>query len=64
MTVKYSIALNCGKIVLKRTEYEALPPEGQYPDHEEFVCNTWNSLPESVVSAPSLNTFKNKLHKH
>ena len=23
----------------------------------------WNSLPESVVSAPSLNSFKNRLDK-
>ena len=27
------------------------------------VVNTWNSLPESVVSAPSLNAFKNRLDK-
>ena len=25
------------------------------------VTNTWNNLPNSVVSAPSLNTFKNRL---
>ena len=28
------------------------------------VVNTWNSLPDSVVSAPSINTFKNRLDKH
>ena len=28
------------------------------------VVNTWKSLPESVVSAPSVNTFKNRLDKH
>lgn len=28
------------------------------------VVNLWNSLPESVVMAPSLNTFKSRLNKH
>lgn len=28
------------------------------------VINVWNSLPDSVVCACSLNTFKNKLDKH
>jgi hypothetical protein len=28
------------------------------------VVNDWNSLPESVVSAPSLNSFKNRLDQH
>jgi hypothetical protein len=27
------------------------------------VVNNWNSLPESVISAPSLNSFKNRLDK-
>ena len=27
------------------------------------VTNAWNRLPEDVVSAPSLNTFKNRLDK-
>lgn len=27
------------------------------------VVNAWNSLPEEVVSAPSLNAFKNRLDK-
>ena len=27
------------------------------------VVDFWNSLPESVVSAPSLNLFKNRLDK-
>jgi len=28
------------------------------------VVNTWNSLPDSVVDADTLNTFKNRLDKH
>ena len=28
------------------------------------VINLWNSLPEEVVYAPSLNIFKNKIDKH
>ena len=30
----------------------------------ERVVTPWNSLPEDVVSAPSLNTFKNRLDRH
>ena len=28
------------------------------------VVNLWNSLPEDIVSSPSVNTFKNRLDKH
>ena len=28
------------------------------------VSDTWNSLPEKVVSAPSLHSFENRLDKH
>ena len=28
------------------------------------VVSDWNSLPESVVSAPNMNTFKNRLDAH
>ena len=28
------------------------------------VVNDWNSLPESVVTAPTVNCFKNRLDKH
>ena len=28
------------------------------------VISDWNQLPEEVVSAPSLNAFKNRLDKH
>jgi hypothetical protein len=28
-----------------------------------MVTKTWNSLPQSVVDAPSVNTFKNRLDK-
>ena len=28
------------------------------------VTSKWNSLPESVISAPSINSFKNRLDKH
>lgn len=28
------------------------------------VVNTWNNLPEHVVSAPSINAFKSRLNKH
>ena len=29
-----------------------------------FITNVWNSLPFSVVTAPSVNSFKNRLDKH
>ena len=28
------------------------------------VINAWNGLPESVVSAPSVNVFTKRLNKH
>ena len=28
------------------------------------VTDTWNKLPKTVVSAPTMNTFKNRLDKH
>jgi len=28
------------------------------------ITNVWNSLPFSVVTAPSINSFKKKLDKH
>ena len=28
------------------------------------VVPYWNSLPENVVTAPSMNTFKHRLNKH
>jgi hypothetical protein len=28
------------------------------------VAKTWNNLPESIVTAPTVNTFKNRLDKH
>ena len=28
------------------------------------VVNVWNDLPEAVVSAPSINSLKNRLDKH
>ena len=30
----------------------------------ERVVNTWNKLPSSVVFAPSVNSFKNRLDEH
>ena len=28
------------------------------------IVSPWNRLPEEVVSAPSINSFKNRLHQH
>ena len=28
------------------------------------VTSKWNSLPDTAVNAPSLNTFKNRLHRY
>ena len=30
----------------------------------ERIVGTWNSLPEEVVTAPSVNAFKNRLDRH
>ena len=28
------------------------------------VSKAWNKLPDSIINAPSINTFKNRLDKH
>jgi len=28
------------------------------------VCNSWNSLPQHVIEAPTTNSFKNRLDKY
>ena len=35
----------------KRTQYEAPPPEGQYPDQEELLCN------QSTAWGPNLGIW-------
>jgi hypothetical protein len=27
----------------------------------QILCDSWNSLPDAVVEAPSLNSFKNRM---
>jgi len=29
-----------------------------------WIVNEWNKLPQDVVEAPSINTFKNRLDRH
>jgi len=31
---------------------------------QPYYTNTWNSLPDSVVMADTVNQFKNRLDKH
>ncbi len=38
-------------------------PQIQKPLHK-LVTNVWNSLPSEVVSAQSVNSFKNRLDRH
>jgi len=30
----------------------------------ERVVNLWNALPDQIVDAPTINTFKNRLDRH
>jgi len=50
---------NTLKIRNRRTHYDT---------RKYFFCNRvtniWNSLPIDIVTAPSLNSFKNRLDKH
>ena len=47
--------------------YKVVPPRFNTVLHRDFptvrVCNLWNSLPEAVVNAPSVDTFKGRLDK-
>ena len=54
----------------KRTRnhgYKVLPPSLKTVLYRDFptvrVCKLWNSLPEAVVNAPSVNAFKGRLDK-
>ena len=38
-------------------------PKRTYGNTHSNVTNQWNNLPNYVVNAPSLNTFKNHLDK-
>ena len=41
-------------------------PKGRFKTYSftHRVVNDWNSLPEEVISAPSINAFKNRLDSH
>ena len=47
--------------------YKLKKPTAQRTVRQNFfsvrVVNAWNSLPETVVTAPSLNAFKNRIDK-
>ena len=44
-------------------------PEGFKAEHKKTILpskdyKVWNELPDSVVNAPNVNTFKNRLDRH
>ena len=47
--------------------YKVVPPRSNTVLYRDFptvrVCNLWNSLPEAVVNAPSVDAFKGRLDK-
>ena len=47
--------------------YKVVPPRFNTVLYKDFptvrVCNLWNSLPEAVVNAPSVDAFKGRLDK-
>ena len=47
--------------------YKVVPPRFNTVLYRDFptvrVCNLWNSLPEAVVNAPSVDAFKRRLDK-
>ena len=47
--------------------YKVVPPRFNTVLYRDFptvrVCNLWNSLPEAVVNAPSVDAFKGRLDK-
>ena len=64
----YNIAININinKKKKKKNQYKQKQSSDLKVRHDFLslrVVDLWNSLPESVVSAPSLNSFKNHLDK-
>ena len=47
--------------------YQVVPPRFNTVLYRDFstirVCNLWNSLPEAIVNAPSVDAFKGRLDK-
>ena len=52
----------------KGNKYKSQKSSSHYNLRKYSVCsrvaNIWNSLPDSVVDADTLNTFKSRLDKH
>ena len=53
---------------LRSNSYKLTKPSFNTNQYQHFftnrVINNWNSLPNEIVTADSLNTFKNKIDKH
>ena len=56
---KHSIRANDLKLIKYRTERK--PYQMFFTNR---IINIWNSLPDSIVNAPSINSFKNKIDDH
>ena len=60
LTIRYSDNLRGhSKILKKCRSYKSLRANS----FTQRIVNAWNSLPEHVASAPSINAFKNRLDK-
>ena len=71
MTVLYLILSSCTKTVREGTRGHSLKlfiehacTNGRKESLSLRVTRLWNDLPEVVVTAPSVNSFKNHLDRH
>jgi len=46
------------KLVVRRCRYDV-----QKYSFSNRITNIWNSLPDEIISAPTVNTFKNRLDR-
>jgi len=60
-TMNNNIGLRGHSLKLQRGPSTSNPRMHILPNR---VVRTWNRLPDSVISAPSVNSFKNRLDKH
>ena len=46
------------KLVVRRCRYDV-----RKYSFSNMITNIWNSLPDEIISAPTVNTFKNRLDR-
>ena len=66
-TCNFAFILSWHLLMIREAVYKLLPIYCKYEFEKHYFTNTvapiWNSLPNSVVTADSISSFKNRLDK-